>query len=74
VVWVLLVFMNLVCVWVYFHFCCARGLCQGLQGVKVCRIVVVGYSAGGESVGGRGSVGTGWERIRGEGEDGINSG
>jgi hypothetical protein len=35
----------------------------------VCTVVTMGQSAGGEYVGGRGSVVTGWGRIRGGGED-----
>jgi hypothetical protein len=34
----------------------------------------VEYSVGGECVGGRGSLMTGWERIGGEGEEGGKSG
>jgi hypothetical protein len=53
-VWRLLGFVALMC--------CSEGcLCQGLQGLEVCIVGTVGLSVGGESVGGRGSVVTGWE-------------
>jgi hypothetical protein len=34
----------------------------------LCKVGIVGWSAGGECKGGRGSLVTGWERMEGEGE------
>jgi hypothetical protein len=51
-----------------------RVLCQGLQGVVVCKVGTVDWSAVGECVGGRDSVVRGWGMMRGEGEDRGESG
>jgi hypothetical protein len=54
----LLVFVTLVCVWAYF--CYSGGcLCQGLQGLGLSKVGILGWSAGDESVGGRGRLVTG---------------
>jgi hypothetical protein len=38
-------FVALVCVWVYF--CCSvRCLCQGLGGLLLCKVGIVGWPAG----------------------------
>jgi hypothetical protein len=61
--------MALVYVWVYFC-CCGIGcLCQGLQELGLCKVGIVGWSAGGECIGGRGSLLTVWGRMEGEGKD-----
>jgi hypothetical protein len=39
-----------------------------LQGFGLCKVDIVGWSAGDECVGGRGSLVTGWGRMGGEGE------
>jgi hypothetical protein len=63
----LLVFVVFVCVWVYF--CCSGGyLCQGLKGLGMCKVGIVGWSASDECVGGRCRLVTGWGRLGGEGE------
>jgi hypothetical protein len=46
----------LMCVWVYFCCCSVGQLCRGLQ---LCKFGIVGWSAGGECIGGRGSPVTG---------------
>jgi hypothetical protein len=52
-IWELLGFVAIVCVWV--NFCCTVGcLCQGLQGLGLCKVGTVGSSVGGECEGGRG--------------------
>jgi hypothetical protein len=59
----LLGFVALVCVWVNF-FCCSVGcLGQGLQGLGLCKVGIVGWSAGCECIGGRSCVVTGLGRI-----------
>jgi hypothetical protein len=52
-----------------FLLCSGGYLCQGLQGAGLYTVGTVGYSAGGECVGERGSVMTGWGRIKRRGED-----
>jgi hypothetical protein len=62
-------FVALLCVWVYFCYCSGGCFCQGLQGAG---IVYSWYSklfTGGECVGSRSSVVTGWGRVGGEGKD-----
>jgi hypothetical protein len=65
----LLCFVTLVCVWVYF--CCYSGGCcvRDCRGLELCTLNTVGYLAGGEYIGGRGSMVTCWGRIRGRSED-----
>jgi hypothetical protein len=41
-------------------------LCQGLQDFGLCKLGIVGWSAGNECVGGKGSLVTGWGKIGGE--------
>jgi hypothetical protein len=41
-------------------------LCQGLQRVELYKVGIVGWSTGGECVGGQGSLVTGWGRMGGE--------
>jgi hypothetical protein len=59
------VFVVLICVWVYF--CCrTRGcFCQGLKGLGLFKICIIGWSAGDECVGREGSLVIGWERMGG---------
>jgi hypothetical protein len=53
--------------WVYF--CCSGGACvRDCRGLGLCKIGIVGWSAGDECVGGRGSLVLGSERMAGEGE------
>jgi hypothetical protein len=55
-VWSLMVFVVLVCVWVYFC-CCSRGCCvRDCRGLGLFNVGVVCWSAGDECVGGRGSL------------------
>jgi hypothetical protein len=50
--WGLLV---LVCVWV--HFCCnVRSYVKDCRGLGLCKVVIVGWSAGADCVGGRSSL------------------
>jgi hypothetical protein len=52
-----------------------EGACvQDCRGLGLCTVGTVGQSAGGEFVGGRVSVVTGWEKIGGGGEDRGQSG
>jgi hypothetical protein len=44
-----------------------RCLCQGLQGLVLCKVGIVGWSAGDECVGGRCSLVTSWGRVGGAG-------
>jgi hypothetical protein len=44
VVWVLLGFVALVCVWVYFCCCSGGCLCQGLQELGLCTVGKLGAS------------------------------
>jgi hypothetical protein len=67
-------FCVLVCVWVCFCCCSVGCLCQGLWGLGLCKVGTVVWSAGGEWVGGRGSVVTGWGRIGGKVKAGEESG
>jgi hypothetical protein len=62
------VFVVLMCVWVYFCCCSGRCLCQGLQGLGLCKVGVISLLPGDECVGGRGSLVTDCERMGGEGE------
>jgi hypothetical protein len=59
----LLVFVVLVCVWVYF--CCCSGVCcvRDCRRLGLCKVVIVGWSAGDECVGGKGSLVASWGRI-----------
>jgi hypothetical protein len=57
-VWGLLGFVALVCVWVYFCCCGLEYLCH--RGLELCEVGTVGWSAGGECVGEKGSLVTGW--------------
>jgi hypothetical protein len=66
-VWELLGFVVLVCVWVYTCCCSVGCLCQGLQGLGLCKVGVVGSSTGDECVEGWDSLVTGWGRMVGEG-------
>jgi hypothetical protein len=47
-------FVALVCVWM--HFCCSACV-RDCRGTGVCTVGIVGWLAGGECVGGWGSVG-----------------
>jgi hypothetical protein len=57
-----------VCVWVYFY-CCSVGDCvRDSRRLELCKVDIVGCSAGGECVEGSGSLVTGWGRIGGGGK------
>jgi hypothetical protein len=59
------VFVVLVCVWVYFC-CCRRECVKDCRGLGLCKVGIVGWSVGGEYEGGRGSLVTEWGRIEGK--------
>jgi hypothetical protein len=65
-VWMPLGFVTLVCVWVYFCCCSVGCLCQGLQGLGLCKVQIIDWSAGCDCVGERSSLVTGWGRMGGE--------
>jgi hypothetical protein len=67
VVWGLLGFVALVCVFGYISVVAVEGICvRDCRVLGLCTVGTVGSSAGGEYVGGRGGIVTGWGRIRGE--------
>jgi hypothetical protein len=51
-----------------------RVLVSGIAGVGLCKVGIVGWSAGDECEGGRGSLVTGWGRIGGKVRAGGESG
>jgi hypothetical protein len=58
------------------YFCCCSGGCfvRDCRGLGLCTVGTVDWLAAGECVGGRGSVVTGWGRMKGRDEDRGNNG
>jgi hypothetical protein len=52
----------------YFHFVVEGAYVRDCRGLGLCKVGIVGWSAGNEYVGASGSLMTGWGRMEGESE------